>query len=43
VVGINGMMAGGTDWVVGRKVGNDIQALGNGNFHVTATGDWKLP
>ncbi|HEY1816060.1 MAG TPA: DUF4932 domain-containing protein [Kofleriaceae bacterium] len=43
VVGINSLMAGGTDWVIGRKVGNDFKLLANGNFHVTASGAWKLP
>jgi hypothetical protein len=43
VVGINGLMAGGTDWVVGRKVGNDFQVVDHGNFHVAADGTWKLP
>jgi hypothetical protein len=43
VVGINSLMAGGTDWVIGRKVGNDFQAVDHGNFHVAADGTWKLP
>ncbi|HEY1547467.1 MAG TPA: DUF4932 domain-containing protein, partial [Kofleriaceae bacterium] len=43
VVGINGLMAGGTDWVVGRKVGDKFQVVDHGNFHVAADGSWKLP